>query len=388
MARKYSVVVIGLGVVGSASLWRLSCSKTDVLGVDSAAPINLLGSSHGASRIFRQAYWEGQEYLPLLSLSDELWQELDRSCSRRLIFRTGGLFVGPIASGVVPKSVKTAQKGNIKYKVLSTAQISESFPAFQVQEGTEAVYENGAYTISADDSKLHMINLAVRNGAEARFGTTVISIFRTSQGLAVQLAEGEIIYTARVILSTGSAMGTALINDLSELLRPRSVPVYWFKPNSDRDSDFAKKFPAFLYQMSDGSLLYGTPEIGKEEPGVKIGFHNLQQTPFDPLEHTKPVDVADVEQISTCVSQIFPGLNSVPFASKKCIYTMTPDGSFLLGESSEFPGVFYVSACSGHGFKFATGLGEVLARAALDGGVAQEMSIFSVGRFASVNKSG
>jgi sarcosine oxidase len=149
-----------------------------------------------------------------------------------------------------------------------------------------------------------------------------------------------------------------------------------------------KKFPAFLYQMSDGSLLYGTPEIGKEEPGVKIGFHNLQQTPFDPLEHTKPVDVADVEQISTCVSQIFPGLNSVPFASKKCIYTMTPDGSFLLGESSEFPGVFYVSACSGHGFKFATGLGEVLARAALDGGVAQEMSIFSVGRFASVNKSG
>jgi sarcosine oxidase len=233
-----------------------------------------------------------------------------------------------------------------------------------------------------------MINLAVRNGAEARFGTTVISIFRTSQGLAVQLAEGEIIYTARVILSTGSAMGTALINDLSELLRPRSVPVYWFKPNLDRDSDFAKKFPAFLYQMSDGSLLYGTPEIGKEEPGVKIGFHNLQQTPFDPLEHTKPVDVADVEQISTCVSQIFPGLNSVPFASKKCIYTMTPDGSFLLGESSEFPGVFYVSACSGHGFKFATGLGEVLARAALDGGVAQEMSIFSVGRFASVNKSG
>lgn len=90
MGRRYSVVVIGLGVVGSASLWRLSCSKVDVLGVDSAAPINLFGSSHGGSRIFRRAYWEGTSYLPLLSQSDNLWQELDRSCSRRLVFPTGG----------------------------------------------------------------------------------------------------------------------------------------------------------------------------------------------------------------------------------------------------------------------------------------------------------
>jgi sarcosine oxidase len=175
MKRKYKVVVVGLGIVGSASLWRLSCSGCEVLGVDSGAPVNLSGSSHGASRIFRRAYWEGQSYLPLLSQSDKLWRELDRTCSRHLIIHTGGLFIGPVSSGVVPKSAATAQQGNINHALFSAERIAEFFPAFHVFEGMEAVYEDGAYTIAADDSKLHMLNLAVRNGAEVRFGTLTIS---------------------------------------------------------------------------------------------------------------------------------------------------------------------------------------------------------------------
>jgi sarcosine oxidase len=385
MKCKYKVVVIGLGIVGSASLWRLSCSECDVLGIDSGAPINLSGSSHGASRIFRRAYWEGQSYLPLLSLSDKLWRELDRTCSRHLIFQTGGLFIGPVASGIVPKSAATAQQGKIKHALFSAERIAESFPVFHIFEGMEAIYESGAYTIAADDSKLHMINLAVRSGAETRFGTSVTSILKTSQGLAIQLDGGEFIYTERVVLSTGAAIGAPLISDLLGLLQPKSVPVYWFKPKSKGDLDFLKGFPAFLYQLPDGRLLYGTPEIGTEEPGVKIGFHNYQQFRFDASTHTQPVKDVDIAQISACVEQVFPGLNSIPYASKKCIYTMSQDESFILGESVDFPGVFYVSACSGHGFKFATGLGDVLARAALNGFLSEEVSMFYASRFC-VNK--
>jgi len=384
MKYKYKVVVIGLGIVGSASLWRLSCSECDVLGIDSGAPINLSGSSHGASRIFRRAYWEGPSYLPLLSLSDKLWRELDRTCSRHLVFHTGGLFIGPVASGIVTKSAATAQQGNVKHAFYSAERIAESFPVFHILEGMEAVYESGAYTIAADDSKLHMINLAVRNGAETRFGTSVTSILKTSQGLAVQLDRGEFVYTERVVLSTGAAIGTTLISDLSGLLHPKSVPVYWFKPKSKGDFDLLKKLPAFLYQLPDGRLLYGTPEIGTEEPGVKIGFHNYQQLRFDASAHNRPVKDTDVEQISACVEQMFPSLKPIPYASKKCIYTMSQDESFILGESVDFPGVFYVSACSGHGFKFATGLGDVLARAALNGFLSEEVSMFYASRF-SVN---
>ncbi|AFY21035.1 N-methyl-L-tryptophan oxidase [Pseudomonas sp. UW4] len=386
MKCKYKVVVVGLGVVGSASLWRLSCSEREVLGVDSGAPVNLSASSHGASRIFRRAYWEGQSYLPLLSQSDKLWRELDRTCSRHLIFHTGGLFIGPVTSGVVPKSAATAQQGNINHALFSAERTAEFFPAFHILEGMEAVYEDGAYTIAADDSKLHMLNLAVRNGAEVRFGTSVASIIKTSQGLAVQFGGGELVHTERVILSIGAALGNTLISDLSGLLQPKSVPVYWFKPKSKGDLDFLKGFPAFLYQLPDGRLLYGTPEIGTEEPGVKIGFHNYQQLRFDASTHAQPVKDSDVEQISACVEQIFPGLNSIPFASKKCIYTMSQDESFIIGESVDLSGVFYVSACSGHGFKFATGLGDVLARAALNGFLSEEVSIFYASRFSVNNK--
>lgn len=386
MKCKYKVVVIGLGIVGSASLWRLSCSEGDVLGVDSGAPINLSGSSHGASRIFRRAYWEGSSYLPLLSLSDKLWYELDKTCSRHLIFHTGGLFIGPVATGVVPKSVAVAQQGNINHTLLSAERTAESFPVFHVLEGMESVYESGAYTIAADDSKLHMVNLAVRNGAEVRFGTSVTGILKTSQGLAVQLDGGQVVYTERIILATGAAIGTTLINDLFGLLQPKSVPVYWFKTKSKEDFEFLRGFPAFLYQLPDGRLLYGTPEVGTEEPGVKIGFHNYQQAKFDAGTHIQPVKESDVEQISACVEQIFPGLNSIPYASKKCIYTMSQDESFVLGESVDLPGVFYVSACSGHGFKFATGLGDVLARAALNGFLSDEVSMFYASRFSDDNK--
>jgi len=257
MVREYNVVVVGLGIIGSASLWRLSHSSSNVLGIDAGAPINLSGSSHGASRIFRQAYREGEAYLLLLSLSGDLWRELDDTCDRRLIVETGGLFVGPVASGVVRQSVETARRGNIKHKVLSDTEIARSFPAFQVQEGMEGVYEAGAFTIAADDSKCHMLNVAVRQGAELRFG----------------------------------------------------------------------------------------------------------------------------DEISACIEQVFPGLNSTPYAYRKCIYTMSRDGSFIIDEAAHLPGVFYASACSGHGFKFATGLGHLLAKAASSGVLDDSVAIFSAKRF-------
>lgn len=382
MARKYSVVVIGLGIVGSASLWRLSYSNADVLGIDSGAPRNVLGSSYGASRIFRRAYWEGECYLPLLSLSDRLWFELASSCDRRLIYNTGGLFVGPVASAVVCKSAAAARKGNIKHVNLSATEIANSFPQFNVTEGMEALYEEGAYTIAADDSKSHMIDLAVGNGVEARFETSVTSIVRNARGLSIRLSGGDVVCTERVILTTGAAIGAALISDLSGLVQPQSVPVYWFKPKSGRESRFINNFPAFLYQLPDGRLLYGTPKVSADEPGIKIGFHNCQQTPFEIEAHVQSVSKSFIEQISACVQNLFPDLNPIPYAAKKCIYTMSEDGAFILGESAELPGVFYASACSGHGFKFATGLGHVLARAALEGTISDEVAMFSKSRFA------
>jgi sarcosine oxidase len=382
MRRRYRVVVVGLGIMGSASLWRLSTSCKEILGVESGAPINLLGSSYGGSRIFRKAYWEGEAYLPLLDLSDALWGELNRSCNAPIIFPTGGLFIGSADSGVVRKSAATAKTGKVRHSSLSASQVAQCFPAFHVSSGMEAVYEHGAYTIAANKSKLHMIDLAKGNGAETLFGVEVVSIKLGDGSLDVELDSGEVVAADKVVLATGSRLGVSLISDLAGLLQPKSVPVYWFRSRSDGLGVCPTSLPAFLYKLSDGRLLYGTPEIDMSEPGVKIGFHNFQQTTLDMQTQRTAVNDLCVEEISSCVEKIIPGLNSRPYAARKCIYTMTADESFIVGESRELPGVFYISACSGHGFKFAPGIGEVIARAVLDGET-EYFDLFSKSRFNS-----
>ncbi|MGF6223148.1 N-methyl-L-tryptophan oxidase [Pseudomonas sp. YL-218 TE3947] len=380
VGRKYSAVVIGLGIVGSATLWRLSTRQSNILGIDAGAPINRLGSSYGGSRIFRQAYWEGTQYLPLLSQANDLWHELEASSDRPLLWRSGGLFIGPQSSGVVPKSAATARAGGIDHQQLNAQQITQMFPAFRVQPDMEGIVEEGAYTIAADASRLHMLNLAVRSGAQIRFGSHVLGIHRSEGRLLIRLSDGEVIETERVVLATGCTLTDSLIPDLAGLLRPKSVPIYWFSPRPGSADSF-KNFPAFLYELSDGRLLYGTPQITETEPGIKIGFHNSQQTDLDMGTQLEPVSRSAREEIAECVAALFPSLDPTPYAAKKCIYTMSPDESFILGESALLPGVFYVSACSGHGFKFATGLGEWLSWAVLGESLQHIAPAFSKARF-------
>ncbi|MEW5697794.1 N-methyl-L-tryptophan oxidase [Pseudomonas synxantha] len=380
MARKYSAVVIGLGIVGSATLWRLSTRETNILGIDAGAPINRLGSSHGGSRIFRQAYWEGTQYLPLLSQANDLWHELDGSSDQPLLLRSGGLFIGPQRSGVVPKSAATARAGGIDHQQLNAQQITQMFPAFRVLPDMEGIVEDGAYTIAADASRLHMLNLAVCSGAQIRFGSDVLEIHRSEGSLLIQLSDGEVIETERVVLATGGRLTDSLIPDLAGLLRPKSVPIYWFNPRPG-SADAFKNFPAFLYELSDGRLLYGTPQITEAEPGIKIGFHNSQQVELDMDTQLEPVSLAARQEIAECVAALFPSLDPTPYAAKKCVYTMSPDESFILGESAQLPGVFYASACSGHGFKFATGLGEWLSQAVFGESLQHIAPAFSIARF-------
>lgn len=381
MNQIYDVVVVGLGVMGCATAWRLSSSNASVLCVDSGPIINYFGASYGASRIFRQAYWEGDKYLPLLSLSNTLWRSLDASSEIPLIFNSGALFVGPKASGVVPKSKLTACAGNIDHDVYSASQIMDLFPAFQVTESMEALSERGGYVIAADHSMLHMLNRAVEQGVKVSFGTSVLDVSRTAKGLLVKMTSGESIRAGRVVITAGYGSSGLLFNDLHGLLSPQCVPVYWFRPKKGRESIFSDSFPAFLYELEDRRLLYGTPEVNSVEPGVKIGFHNAQRVEFDREAQRRPVDQKYISQMAECIESVLPDLHPCPYRSKKCVYTMTPDESFIIGESSKVSGVFYAAVCSGHGFKFATGVGEVLANAAVGMPLATEVLPFDRSRF-------
>ena len=382
MKNNYDVVVIGLGIVGAATLWRLAPNCKRVLGIEAAGPTHCYGSSHGGSRIFRRAYWEGEKYLPLLNRADDLWRELDLYGDRQLLFPTGGVFIGPESSRVVAGSIETARKGGIEHELWNTSKIRHNLPAYNAPDEMRAVYEPGAYAISASDARLGMLNEAVRQGAVTLFGESVTTLENLESGVRLRTRNGHTYTAGAVIITTGPWIADHLMPELKTYLEPRQVPVYWFTPKNGSEHLFShKNFPVFLYELPDGGLLYGVPSINSSEPGVKIGFHNRQQNPSIPAWKTAPVSPKSIEEISAAVAAIFPNLDCSRVRAKNCFYTVSHDESFLLGPSTRLSSVYFASACSGHGFKFAPAIGDALANLACGSQTKISISAFSPSRF-------
>lgn len=382
MKNIHDVIVIGLGVMGAAALWRVASKCTSVLGIDAAGPTHCYGSSQGGSRLFRRAYWEGEKYLPLLNHANLLWHELEQLIDRQILFRTGGIFIGPNASCVVAGSIKTAEQGSIEHEIFTSSNARARFPAFNLQDDIRAIYEPGAYVISACDARLGMLNEAVRQGATLKFGERIVKLDNHNIGIRATTTKGHVYYAKSAIVATGPWIATDLVPELNNCLEPRRVPIYWFKPHIDSGKLFSKEhFPAFLYERNDGGILYGVPSIISNEPGVKIGFHNRQQDPATPDWKIAPVQSKYITEISETVKNLFPKLECLPIQAKNCFYTMSLDESFLIGTTKTLKATYFVSACSGHGYKFATSIGDALANMAVGQQPCFSLSAFSSDRF-------
>jgi sarcosine oxidase len=208
-----------------------------------------------------------------------------------------------------------------------------------------------------------MLDLAVRNGAILWHGERVMQLDAGAPGPGITTASGMRVSAQAVVVTAGPWIARQLLPELAPWLSPCRIPIYWFAPRRGQEAAFRhQRFPLFLYQFDDGALLYGIPAGMPGEAGVKIGFHNRQHVPADPdAPPPGPVPAAYLDQIGQRVSSLFPGLAPTPVNSKWCWYTMSADESFLLGQSERHPAVYFASACSGHGFKFAPAIGQTLA---------------------------
>lgn len=379
------VLVVGTGVVGAATAWALAERGARVLAVDAHGPTHRYGSSHGDSRIFRRAYWEGAAYLPLLNRANELWLELEETHGDTLLVRTGGVFFGAGDRGLVDLSRRTAQLGGVEHELWSAARLAERFPWFGVGEEVTALYEPGAYTVLAARARLAMLDAAVRRRARVLFGAEVERLRSVDGGVEVRFRSGEAVSCGAVVLATGPWMQGALATGLGQVLAPVRVPVYWFRV--DHRLGIAG-FPAFLYESAGGDVVYGVPEWSGDVPEVKIGFHNRQQRPGDPQNTTSHVVTPRLrEEMAGMVARILTGVDPEPVRWRQCYYTLTPDGSFVIDRSPADPRVVHASACSGHGFKFATAVGECAAALALGEPAPVDLIPFTAARFESERAS-
>jgi sarcosine oxidase len=346
------VIVVGLGAMGSATASALARRGVRVLGLDAFRPPHDRGSSHGESRVIRQAYFEHPLYVPLVRAAYRSWRELEERTGRRLLRITGALAVGWPEGELVTGARASADEHAVPYEPLDAPTLRKRYPSLVVPDDAIGLLEPGAGVLLPEACIESFLGEAAAAGADLRHEEPLLR-FRAIGG-AVEAITTRATYSAERLLLAAGAWIEALAPSLP-LAVERQV-LHWFAP-SRAGSLAPGALPVFLVQEKGGMLWYGVPDLGT---GVKVALHHAgDATTADELDRV--VRERDVEPVRRLLRERMPALDRPPSRSVVCMYTNTPDGHFLIDELPGAPGVVVASPCSGHGFKFASVLGELLA---------------------------
>jgi sarcosine oxidase len=357
------VVVVGLGGFGSAALWRLAQRGVDVAGVERHGIGHNLGSSHGATRLFRIACQEHAGLAVIALKSLELWTDLGDQTGERLVSQTGCLSVGSPDSQAVRGAIAAATAASLPVHEFSHSELVERQPQYAGLESTDVgVWDPGAGICYPERNVRAQVAAAKRLGAEVYPHTMVSSIESDRDGVTVRTATIE--WRASQVVVAGGAWLGSLVAGLP--LAPRRTPLYWFRPADPESQEFElDKFPAFIWERADGHGLWGHGSA--EDYGVKIGLEPAEtqsaEGGIDPEEVDRYIHLdTDIDELSATVARAFPGLDPRPAKVMPCLINDSPDGQFLVGRLPAQPRVIVAGGDSGHGFKHAAGIGELLAQ--------------------------
>ncbi|MGI8881849.1 MAG: N-methyl-L-tryptophan oxidase [Jatrophihabitans sp.] len=375
----YDAIVLGLGGMGSAAAAQLADRGARVLGVEQYGPAHDLGSSHGETRIVRQAYFEHPDYVPLLRRAYVHWERLAAARGAPLFVRTGALMIGAEDSAVVSGTLESARRWDLPHEVLDQAAMAKRYPQFALRTGECGVYEDNAGYVNPEQAVQTQLDLATRAGAELWFDTVVDGWSLDGDVVSVR-AGGQSVTAARLVLTAGAWTSKLVTAGLLPLRAVRRLMFFLDPPDGLADFE-PDRFPVYVFETGTGDALYGFPHIGAPDAGVKIGFH-YRGPDVDPDVIDRAVSEAEKAEMQAAVRERIPGLDGPVVDARVCMYTMTPDEDFILGWLSGAERRVAVAAgFSGHGFKFTPVVGEVLADLALDGRTDQPIDFLSPARF-------
>ena len=355
--RPYNAIVIGLGAMGSATLYHLAMRGWRVLGLEQSTPANTLGSSHGDSRIIREMYFEHPLYVPLVQRAYELWTDLENESGKSLMTINGGLMIGPPDGYVVKGTLRSASEHNLPFEVLDSNETRKRFPAFQLRDDLVAVLDPRAGFLDPESCVTTHVQMAVAAGAETRFNEPLLSWTPDGDGVRVVTARAE--YLADFLVMAGGGWNRQLLRDISvDLVVERQV-LFWFEPDGDPSIYGASRFPIYAYEDEPGHFCYGFPRLSK---GVKAAGMHSGEKAADPSDIRRSIGDDEVAPLRSALRAVLPGLSAAPIReSTTCIFTNTPDGDFLIDFHPAYKQVLISSPCSGHGFKFSSAIGELQA---------------------------
>jgi sarcosine oxidase len=374
----FDIAVIGLGVMGSAALAALARRGGRAVGIDRFAPGHSRGSSHGATRVIRLGYFEHPSYVPLVRAAYPLWRELEARSGAPLLTITGILEMGAARSELVAGTLQSARLHGLPHEVLDAAGVMKRFPAFRLPDDFIGVFQPDGGVLQAEPAVAAFQSAAREGGAELRTQERVLAVEPDGDGVRVTTEHGEI-RAGCAIMAAGPWMQT-LLPQLAVLLRVTRQVLTWFAPLRHAHQFATDRFPVFLLQ-NPGGVFYGFPA---DATGVKIAKHHHLDETVAPDRCSRTVSAADETVIRNMLKTHVPDAGGPLVAARTCLYTMTPDGDFILDRLPECPRIVVASPCSGHGFKFAPVIGEILADLAMTGRTGYDISRFSLKRFAGL----
>lgn len=369
---EFDVVVVGLGVAGSATARELALRGHRVLGLDRYAEGHDRGGSHGESRLIRRVYYEGPHYVPLLGRAFRAWRELEARSGEELLLRTGGLTVGPADGELVAGSLRAAREHGLDCRELSADEVRDRFPAFRVPSGRVALLDPGAGLLRAHRCLSVLRSEARAAGAELRFGEPALEWAPRGEGVDLETAAGTVRAGAGVLAAGGWSAGLAPEAGLRVEVERQTV--HRFPPAEDAPCG-PDRFPVFLFEHGDGTVAYGAPDLGR---GVKAAVHHGGERTRSPEEVERDVRPEERARARAAVEGILPGLGSDPVHSAVCLYAETPDRDFVI---DGLPGGAVACGFSGHGFKFAPVVAEAAAALVEGGTPAVDLEPFRLGRW-------
>jgi sarcosine oxidase len=370
------VIVLGLGGMGSAAACHLARRGRTVIGLEQYGPAHDRGSSHGRSRIIREAYFEHPDYVPLIQRAYELWAALEQEAGSRLFLPTGGLMIGPQDGTLVQGALTSARRHGLTHELLPAAEIRRRYPAFAVGDEAVAVWEPRAGVLFPEACTLAHLGQAARAGALLRMEERVVDWQVRDGGVEVRTERNR--YTADRLVVTAGPWASQVLADLGLPLQVERNVMYWFRPTAP--AAFApERLPIYIYEYRRDGFIYGFPQVAGE--GVKVAHHHSGEF-CTPETIRRGVAPEEVQQMRAVLARTLPALSGELLQAATCMYTNTPDGHFIIDTHPRHPQVIMACGFSGHGFKFAAVVGEIVAELAIEGRTRHPIALFRLARFA------
>lgn len=379
--QNYDVIVVGAGSMGMAAGYFLAKSGKKTLLIDSFNPPHDYGSHHGETRIIRYAYGEGQNYVPFALRARDLWSDISKRVNQELFLQTGVINVGNKNDPFIQNVINSAEKFNLPLEVLSAAEVHKKWPGMELPKDFVGCFEPTSGVLKVEKCVEAFRELALKEGAEIHTNSKVTQIEAKPNQVTITTLDGASFTANSAVISVGAWAGKLLQQlDLTLPLNPIRKTFAWFDVDGNYYNEHS--FPAFAFQLSD-SIFYGFPSINGA--GLKVGRHDGGEM-INPDQDKPPFGEVpgDKEDLKGFLDQFMPQKHTLKYG-KTCMYTMTPDEDFIIDTHPKYNNIAIAAGFSGHGFKFASAVGEVLSDLIVKGSTNLDITPFSMKRLSHIN---